>query len=391
MIKVQGKYNNAVIYSDRYDEEAYKQILEVCNYKPFEKANIKVMPDYHAGKGCVIGFTSCSTPVVIPNLIGVDIGCGVLAVKLPVHIDVKELDRVIRATIPSGFEVNKELQSFYQLMTPLSRLHCYNNLVDTDRLEKSLGSLGGGNHFIELDVDSENNQWLVIHSGSRNLGKQVAEFYQDLAKKYDFKQELDTLIKNTPKQERESAIKTFKEKHKMSTGLEYLNETDMCYYLNDLKICQEFAHYNRYQIATNILCRLGMTLSCKLIESVHNYYDDLDGVIRKGAISARKGEWCVIPMNMRDGTLLCKGKGNKEWNYSAPHGAGRLMSRAKAKETLNMQDYLNSMQNIYTTSVNESTLDEAPMAYKPMQEIVEQIGDTVEIIDVLKPIYNFKA
>lgn len=248
------------------------------------------------------------------------------------------------------------------------------------------------NHFIELDVDNEGNQWLVIHSGSRNLGKQVANYYQDLAKSYDFSKELAELIKKTPEKEREEAIKRFKEKTYAITGLEFLRGDDYFHYLNDMKLCQEFAHYNRYQIATAILVRFGMTLGgCEKIESVHNYYDFTDGVIRKGAISARKGEKCIIPMNMRDGSLICVGKGNPDWNYSAPHGAGRLMSRAEAKETLTMEEFKESMQGIYSSCIKESTLDEAPMAYKPMEEIVEQVGDTVEIIDIIKPIYNFKA
>lgn len=391
MILVNGKYNNATIYSNGYDENAYKQLLDICNYKHFEGANIKVMPDYHAGKGCVIGFTSVNTPVLIPNLIGVDIGCGVLAVKLTNPIDVKELDNFIRRDIPSGFDVNKEIQPFYWFV-PLEKLNCFKHLTNVERLKKSLGSLGGGNHFIELDVDNEGNQWLVIHSGSRNLGKQVATYYQDLAKSYDFSKELAELIKKTPEKEREEAIKRFKEKTYAITGLEFLRGDDYFHYLNDMKLCQEFAHYNRYQIATAILVRFGMTLGgCEKIESVHNYYDFTDGVIRKGAISARKGEKCIIPMNMRDGSLICIGKGSPEWNYSAPHGAGRLMSRAEAKETLTMEEFKESMQGIYSSCIKESTLDEAPMAYKPMEEIVEQIGDTVEIIDIIKPIYNFKA
>ena len=391
MILVNGKYNNATIYSNGYDENAYKQLLDICNYRHFEGANIKVMPDYHAGKGCVIGFTSVNTPVLIPNLIGVDIGCGVLAVKLSNPIDVKELDNFIRRDIPSGFDVNKEIQPFYWFV-PLEKLNCFKHLTNVERLKKSLGSLGGGNHFIELDVDNEGNQWLVIHSGSRNLGKQVANYYQDLAKSYDFSKELTDLIKKTPEKEREEAIKRFKEKTYAITGLEFLRGDDYFHYLNDMKLCQEFAHYNRYQIATAILVRFGMTLGgCEKIESVHNYYDFTDGVIRKGAISARKGEKCIIPMNMRDGSLICIGKGNPEWNYSAPHGAGRLMSRAEARETLKMEEFKESMQGIYSSCIKESTLDEAPMAYKPMGEIVEQIGDTVEIIDTIKPIYNFKA
>lgn len=391
MIEVNGAYNKAIIYSNSYDEGAYNQLLDICNYKHFEGANIKVMPDYHAGKGCVIGFTSVETPVLIPNLIGVDIGCGVLAVKLSNPIDVKELDNFIRRDIPSGFDVNEEIQPFYWFV-PLEKLNCFKHLNKVERLKKSLGSLGGGNHFIELDVDSEGNQWLVIHSGSRNLGKQVANYYQELAKSYDFSKDLDDLIEKTPEKEREEKIKEFKERFYALKGLEFLRGDDYFYYLNDMKFCQEFAHYNRYQIATAILVRFGMTLGgCEKIESVHNYYDFTDGVIRKGAISARNGEKCIIPMNMRDGSLICVGKGNPDWNYSAPHGAGRLMSRAEAKETLTMDEFKESMQGIYSSCIKESTLDEAPMAYKPMGEIVEQIGDTVEIIDIIKPIYNFKA
>ena len=390
MLKVKGKHNEAVIYSNSYDEEAINQIKTLCDLKSMEGAEIKVMPDYHAGKGCVIGFTAFNPKTFIPNLLGVDIGCGVLAVKVKEHIDLEKLGTFIKENIPTGFEVNETpVCSFPELRL----LHCYDHLTDTDRIVRSLGTLGGGNHFIEVARDGQGYEWLIIHSGSRNLGVQVAQYYQDLADNYNYREELEELIKNTPPQERESAIQAYREENFAPKGLRHLSPSDTAKYLNDVKVCQLYASRNRWCIAHKIFAEFSYNnfdiLSA--VESVHNYYDEFDNVIRKGAISARIMDYCIIPINMRDGSLLCKGLGNKEWNYSAPHGAGRIMSRKQAKELLIFEEFKKQMEGIQSPTVCENTLDEAPMAYRTLEEILLQIGDTVEILDVLTPIFNYKG
>lgn len=390
------------IFTTNIEDTAVNQINELLEQDAFKDSKIRIMPDVHAGKGCVIGFTGDLGDKVIPNVVGVDIGCGMLCVELGnVDINLVELDIIIRECIPSGMNVHKDFPTapFF-----LGHLRCYNELRNKDNwLEKSMGTLGGGNHFIEVDEDNEGNKYLVIHTGSRNLGKQVADIYQNKAIEYcsfvdEATKEIEDCIKTYKEQGRSSEInnrvKEIRTKYAGKTKL----PKDLCYlegdlradYLHDMSICQEFASLNRCMIARTIMEHLGLE-AIDFFQTIHNYISFEDNIVRKGAISARKGEKVLIPMNMRDGCIIGIGKGNDDWNQSAPHGAGRIMSRIKAKEVLTMEDYRDSMKDVFTSSVNEDTLDEAPMAYKPMQEIIDCIGDTIEIEKVIKPIYNFKA
>lgn len=420
------------IFTDDIEQEAINQINELLDQEAFKDSKIRIMPDVHAGKGCVIGFTGNLGDKVIPNIVGVDIGCGMLCVELGnIDLNLERLDKIIREYVPSGFEVHDERK--YKFLE-LQDLKCYRELKDTKRLERSIGTLGGGNHFIEIDIDENNNKYLVIHTGSRNLGKQVAEYYQELANQLcnynigEYKEKQQELIKKYKeqgrKQEIQSALMELKEKYKtdhkeIPKDLAYLEGQYREDYLHDMKICQEFAKDNRLCIAKQILCnyfqlpyyegyksvrlRKKAMSTCDwytqdmierdfwYFETIHNYISFEDNIVRKGAISAKKGEMVLIPMNMRDGCIIGVGKSNDDWNQSAPHGAGRIMSRMKAKETFNLDEYKESMKDIYTTSVNEDTIDEAPFVYKPMQEIIDNISDTVDIIKIIKPIYNFKA
>lgn len=403
------------IFTDDIEQEAINQINELLDQEAFKDSKIRIMPDVHAGKGCVIGFTGNLGNKVIPNIVGVDIGCGMLCVELGnIDLDLERLDKIIREYVPSGFEVHDERK--YKFLE-LQDLKCYRELKDTKRLERSIGTLGGGNHFIEIDIDENNNKYLVIHTGSRNLGKQVAEYYQELANQLcnynidEYKEKQQELIKKYKeqgrKQEIQSALMKLKEEYKIDhkkipKDLAYLEGQYREDYLHDMKICQEFAILNRKTIANIILKNIMYyqdgeePLNCwdlkdDYFETIHNYISFEDNIVRKGAISAKKDEMVLIPMNMRDGCIIGVGKGNDDWNQSAPHGAGRIMSRMKAKETFNLDEYKESMKDIYTTSVNEDTIDEAPFVYKPMQEIIDNISDTVDIIKIIKPIYNFKA
>lgn len=391
------------IFTNNIEQSAKEQIDLLLEQEAFKDCKIRIMPDVHAGAGCVIGFTGDLGDKVIPNIVGVDIGCGLLCVNLGNNdLDLEKLDSIIREYIPSGMNVHKEEVKHYDF----TELYCYKELKNKDGwLEKSLGSLGGGNHFIEIDVDDDNNKYLVIHTGSRNLGKQVCEIYQEKAIKYcsyeqEMREEKKQIIKEYKEQGREKEIqqalieinKKYSGKTKLPKDLCYLEGELRKQYLHDMKLCQEFAYLNREWIYGEIVARMGLALCVEdYFQCIHNYINFEDNIIRKGSISARKGERLIIPMNMRDGCIIGRGKGNEDWNWSAPHGAGRVMSRNIAKNTLNMEDYKNSMNGIYTTSVNEETIDEAPMVYKPMEEIIEHIKDTVEIEKIIKPIYNFKA
>ena len=394
------------IFTENIEDSAREQIDLLLEQEPFKDCKIRIMPDVHAGAGCVIGFTGNLGDKVIPNIVGVDIGCGMLCVQLGnIDLDLEKLDKIIRECVPSGFDIHNERKTRFD---DILNLKCYRELKDTKRFERSIGTLGGGNHFIEVDVDDENNKYLVIHTGSRNLGKQVADYYQELANqlinygKQEFIDKKNALIKEYKEQGRKTEIQDalkelnkeyLENKNKMPKDLCYLEGEHRENYLHDMKICQEFACLNRKTIALEIMKELGCALSFpgNNFETIHNYISFEDNIVRKGAISAKEGELLLIPMNMRDGCILGVGKGNDDWNQSAPHGAGRIMSRNKAKETLSITDYEESMKDIYTTSVNLDTIDEAPMVYKPMQEIIDCIGDTVEIIKIIKPIYNFKA
>lgn len=397
---------NLKIFTDNIEQEAVEQITLLLEQEAFKDSKVRIMPDVHAGKGCVIGFTGDLGDKVIPNIVGVDIGCGMLCVELgDIDLDLEKLDKIIREYVPSGFNVHDERKTRFD---KLQELKCYRELKDTKRLERSIGTLGGGNHFIEIDVDEDNNKYLVIHTGSRNLGKQVAEYYQELANQLcnynigeykDKQQELiNTYKEQGRKQEIQSALEELRKeyqvnKNKIPKDLAYLEGQYRDDYLHDMRICQEFAVLNRKHIAIEIMKQLNCALSFpgNNFETIHNYISFEDNIVRKGAISAKKGEKVLIPMNMRDGCIIGIGKGNDEWNQSAPHGAGRIMSRMKAKETFKLDEFKESMKGIYTTSVSEETIDEAPMVYKPMQEIINCIGDTIEIIKLIKPIYNFKA
>lgn len=391
---------NLKIFTDDIEQEAIDQINELLEQETFKDSKVRIMPDVHAGKGCVIGFTGDLGNKVIPNIVGVDIGCGMLCVELGnINLDLKKLDEIIRQYVPSGRNVHE----FDKIPFFIGNLKCYKELKDIEWLNGSLGTLGGGNHFIEIDVDKNNNKYLVIHTGSRNLGKQVAKIYQEKAIKYcsyekEIKEEKQKVIKEYKEQGKEKEIqnklieisKKYEGKTKLPKDLCYLEGKLREDYLHDMEICQKFASKNRKEIAFIIISK--MNLDCiNYFETIHNYISFKDKIVRKGAISARKGEIVLIPMNMRDGCIIARGKGNDDWNQSAPHGAGRIMSRIKAKKTFSLDEYKESMKDIYTTSVNENTIDEAPFVYKPMQEIIDNIGDTVDIIKIIKPIYNFKA
>lgn len=394
--------NNLKVFTEVIEPEALNQVYTVIKQPAFQGCKVRIMPDVHAGAGCVIGFTADLGGKVIPNIVGVDIGCGMETIDLgKVELDYQKLDSVIRKYVPNGKSVHEgRIVKFDKLQD----LYCFRELKDTKRIERSIGSLGGGNHFIEIDESDKGNKYLVIHSGSRNLGKQVADYYQNLA--IELMQGKDELYVKQEKIIEE--YKTSGRRKEIQTAIKELHRTfqpnklnipkELCYlegeyrnrYLHDMKICQEYADINRKTMAKLILDNYGLNINSSF-STIHNYIDHDSNIVRKGAVSAKDGEILLIPINMRDGSLICKGKGNDDWNQSAPHGAGRLMSRSKAKELLDMNEFKNTMNGIYTTSVGLSTLDEAPMAYKSMQDIVDNIHDTVEILEIIKPKYNFKA
>lgn len=400
MIEIKGKVNTAVCYAVVVEDEAIEQIRRMCDYEFTAGSKIRIMPDVHAGKGCTIGTTMTITDKAVPNIVGVDIGCGMYTVQLKdTEIDFEKVDAAAHF-IPSGRNVWEGRMERFDL----TDLRCYRSLKDAKRLARSLGTLGGGNHFIEIDEGADGTKYLVIHSGSRNLGKQVAELYQALAVdlaagKSDYFERRDELIRTYKEQGRRTeiheALKALEKEWKAKTpdmpeDLCYLYGTYLEDYLHDVEICQRFARHSREKMAEIILEKTGMT-AVSAFHTIHNYIDTDEMILRKGAIAAHENELVLIPINMRDGSVLARGKGNPEWNFSAPHGAGRLMSRSKAKETLSLEAYQKTMEGIYTTSVNEATLDEAPMAYKSLKDIIGVIRESVDVIEILKPIYNFKA
>lgn len=395
MLEIQGKYNYAKVYTDKVEETAMSQILELCDQEFTKGTKIRIMPDTHAGAGCTIGTTMTITDKIVPNLVGVDIGCGMeVAVidKNKAEVNFDQLDEVIRKHIPSGFSTRES-----------SQFHHYSKRVDfrnvvapfnLKRAKSSVGTLGGGNHFVELN-EMDDKIVLVIHSGSRNLGKQIAEHYQNLAynELLSLHQERQGLIDELKAAGRESEIeetlKALKRPY-VKKDLAYLQGKSFEHYMNDMKIAQHYALLNRKAMVEEITSCMRWNIS-ESFTTIHNYIDMEQMILRKGAISARKDEKVIIPMNMRDGSIIAIGKGNKDWNESAPHGAGRLMSRTKAKELVSLEQFKDVMKDVWTTSVNESTLDESPMAYKPMEDIVKHTDDTIEIVQVIKPLYNFKA
>lgn len=404
MIEIKRNNGDVVkVYAETFEYEAYDQVKKLANYPAYDSSKIRIMPDAHAGKGCTVGTTMTLTDKVTPNLVGVDIGCGMLAVHLDNScvIDLEKLDKTIHKYIPAGFEIRSK-SDIWAKFNRFDELLCGNN-VDLSRALCSIGTLGGGNHFIELDIAGDGSYWLVIHTGSRNLGVQVCKFYQDLAFKNlnemgAIKKKIsDEVIARCKAEGRQRDIPTELDKALRSIQkpsadkeLAHLEGDAFKNYIHDMEIVQEYAVLNRKTIADIIIKKMGWKES-ERFETIHNYIDIKNMILRKGSVSAQKDEKLLIPMNMRDGSLICIGKGNEDWNYSAPHGAGRLMSRSKAKEQVSMEEYENSMEGIYTTSVSRSTIDESPMVYKNMEEIVRCIEPTVSIVEIIKPVYNFKA
>ena len=394
MIEIERKNGFPVkVFAETFEQEAYEQVKALAEYDAYKDSCIRIMPDAHAGKGCTIGTTMTIHGKVTPNLVGVDVGCGMLVVELGKDLmpDFKKLDEVIRSFIPSGFSVHDERVGWF---SPLKLLRC-RDYVDIDRAERSIGTLGGGNHFIELNVDEGGCYYLVIHSGSRNLGVQVCNHYQERAvKKLTDKgalvaETIQRLKAEGREREINDAIRAIK-KPDCNKDLAHLENTDFQDYFFDMRIVQTFASVNREKMAAIILEKMGWH-SFNTFQTIHNYIDIDAMILRKGAVRALKGECLIIPMNMRDGSLICIGKGNPDWNYSAPHGAGRLMSRAKARASLSVDEFKREMEGVYSTTVGQVTIDESPMAYKPMEEIIRCIEPTVSVEKIIKPIYNFKA
>jgi len=398
MLQIEGKYNIAKVFTDILEEGASAQIETLCNQEFVKVSKIRIMPDVHAGAGCTIGTTMTITDKVVPNLVGVDIGCGMETILISnKRLELQKLDKLIYENIPSGFEVRKKPHR-YNEQIDLTGLRCL-NAVKLDRAEKSIGTLGGGNHFIEVNKDEEGRLYVVVHSGSRHLGLEVAKFYQEAGYKqlnHTAKSDMEALITRYKSEGRDkeiqNALKEFTNQvlTDIPFPLAYVTGSLFEDYIHDTKIVQQFAVLNRKAMITEIV--KGMKLDVvEQFTTTHNYIDTDTMILRKGAVSAKKGERLLIPINMRDGSLICVGKGNEDWNCSAPHGAGRLMSRTKAKQSFTVSEFKKQMKDVYTTSVNKETLDECPMAYKNMDNIVTNIGPTADIVKIIKPIYNFKA
>lgn len=442
MFEIKGTYNVAKVFAEKIDKNTEQQILDLCDQEWLQGCKIAIQADTHAGAGCTVGTTIALKNKVCPFTTGVDLGCGMLVIEMPnnLTLNLPKIDDFINKNIPYGFDINENYQiSNLELELMLKKLKCFNKIKNLDAIKKSLGSLGHGNHFIEIDVDKNNKKYLVIHSGSRNLGNQIAKIYQDIADEYcnhvksDKLNKRNNIIKTLKQQGRYQEIedhliefnKNYKVVRKIPYELCYIEGQDMLDYLNDSKICNEYAKLSRISMAKRtlefIVTENLSNISNNEIEglnvwideyqkdkfefgyenrnidvrtfgfqTVHNYIGE-DKILRKGAISTRKNEKVIIPINMRDGSIIGIGKGNPEYNFSGPHGAGRLLSRKEAFDNLNVENYKNEMVGIYSTSVNKSTLDEAPMVYKSIKSILKNIDETVEVVDIIKPIYNFKA
>ena len=397
MLELKGKYGDAKVFTDVVDSESISQVINLLNQPYVEGSKVRMMPDIHAGAGCTIGTTMTIKDKICPNLVGVDIGCGMETIRIKEsHIELQSLDKLIRREIPSGFAIHNKPHRYHKLVD-LEKLACAKH-VDIDRAEKSIGTLGGGNHFIEANMDDDGNIYIVVHSGSRHLGLEIAKYYQDAGYKalttYSA-EEIDAAITELKaagrQKEIQKVLKEMKSKHSpIPKPLAYVDGHLMEMYLHDMKIAQEFAMLNRKAMIDIIVNGLDVHV-VEQFTTVHNYIDTDNMILRKGAVSAQEGEKLLIPINMRDGSLICTGKGNEDWNCSAPHGAGRLMSRSAAKESFTVSEFKKQMEGIYTTSVGRSTLDECPMAYKKTEDIVDNIHPTAEIESIIKPIYNFKA
>lgn len=399
MFQINGKFNTAKIFTDDCDQASISQIYQLLEQDFLKDSKIRFMPDIHAGAGCVIGTTMTITDKIIPNLVGVDIGCGMLTVELGKldSINFQQLDRNIKQNVPAGRNIRTKP---YTLMAELYDMVCTPE-VDLIRAELSIGTLGGGNHFIEIDKDDEDNYYLVIHSGSRHLGVEVCKYYQDLA--YETlngrsKKDKQNLIERFKEEGRQQEIQKALENLAKNTrtnipkDLAYLEGDNFKDYLHDMQIAQKFAALNRMMIAQIIMEKMGWRI-LDVFQTIHNYIDTDNMILRKGSVEAREGQQLLIPINMRDGSLICVGKGNSDWNYSAPHGAGRIMSRSQAKNVLSVNEFKKTMadNHIYTTTADKSTIDEAPMAYKSMSSIIQNIYPTVTVQKIIRPVYNFKA
>ena len=398
MLEVSGKYNQAKIFTDVVDQASIAQVIALCNQEFTAGSRIRLMPDIHAGAGCTIGTTMTITDKVVPNLVGVDIGCGMETVRVREdHMELQKLDKLIYERIPSGFAIREKPHRFLERVD-LDELCCAKH-VDLLRAEKSLGTLGGGNHFIEVDRDDGGQLYVIVHSGSRRLGLEVAHYYQEQGYKVlnrtddaSIAQLIADMKAEGRQKEIQKELKRLKNQKQTSIPypLAYVSGDLFAQYIHDMKIVQRYAMLNRKAMMDEIL--KGMKLHAEeQFTTIHNYIDTDAMILRKGSVSAQAGEKLLIPINMRDGSLLCVGKGNEDWNFSAPHGAGRLMSRAQAKQSFTVSEFKKQMADVYTTSVSKSTLDECPMAYKGMEDILKNIGPTAEVEKIIRPIYNFKA
>lgn len=398
MLEVRGKYNTAKIFTDVVDSASIAQVIELCNQEFVAGSRIRLMPDVHAGAGCTIGTTMTITDKVVPNLVGVDIGCGMETVRIQEpELDLQKLDELIYNRIPSGFSI-REKEQCYARQIDLNNLCCAKH-IDLIRANKSIGTLGGGNHFIEVDKDDHGGLYIIVHSGSRHLGVEVATYYQEMG--YKMLNSVDevsvkSIISKMKAEGRDKEIQKELDRIRSARrsnipkSLSYVSGELFEQYIHDMKIVQQFASLNRKAMIDEIVDGLGLHV-IERFTTIHNYIDTDNMILRKGAVSAKAGEKMLIPINMRDGSLLCVGKGNEDWNCSAPHGAGRLMSRASAKESFTVDEFKEQMSGIYTTSVSRATIDECPMAYKGMNDILDNIGPTSDVLSVIRPIYNFKA
>lgn len=398
MLELKGKYSSAKVFTDIIDDTAISQIMTLCNQEISFGQRIRIMPDVHAGSGCTVGTSMTVSGKVIPSMVGVDIGCGMETVRIKEkHIELQKLDKLIYDKIPSGFAVREKTHRYID-KTSLELLHCF-EYINISRAEKSLGTLGGGNHFIEADKSEDGSYYIVVHSGSRHLGVEVAKYYQNEAyRRLNCvpESEINMLINDLKAKGQQKNIQ--KELKKLANIKRTPVRKDLAYaegdlfesYIHDMKIIQHFALVNRQAMIDEIVKGMKFHVT-EQFSTVHNYIDTEDMILRKGAVSAKNGEKLIIPINMRDGSLICTGKGNPDWNYSAPHGAGRLYSRSGAKQTFTVSQFKKEMKGIYSTSINQQTLDECPMAYKCLEDIAENISETVEINEIIKPVYNFKA